>query len=112
VPRTSQLPSRQGRWPALRAAVIWCGATAAVVVAGWSGMYLLFRMLNHAANSAVGTPPDLGDPLTGGASSLFGGRPTVFELAATVGPPVIWLVAVTAAACLLAGNRRVARRSI
>jgi hypothetical protein len=69
-------------------------------------------MLNHAANSAVGAPPDFGDPLTGGASALFGGRPTVFELAVTVGPPVIWLVAVIAAACLLARSRGVARRSI
>jgi hypothetical protein len=75
-------------------------------------MYLLFRTLNHAANSAIGTPLDFGDPLTGGASSLFGGRPTVFELAVTVGPPLLWLVAVIATARLLARGRRVPRRSV
>jgi len=69
-------------------------------------MYLLFRMVNHAADSAVGAPPDFGDPLTGGASSLFSGRPSVFDLVVTTGPPVVWLVVVIAAARLLARYRR------
>ena len=85
--------------------------TTSVVVAGWAAIYLLFRAFNHEANAAIGYSRDFGDPLTGGSSSLFGGRPTLFELASFLGPPIAWALAVVGVARLRVRGVRASRRA-